>query len=333
MSLQPTVLVLGATGRFGQAACHAFADAGWQVLAQRRPRPAGVPSTDGQIRWIDTDPQDAAAMTRLAPSADVVVHAMNPAYTDVAWRREAAPLLEAAITQARRLDALLLFPGNVYNYGAALPAVLREDTPQRPTTEKGRIRVALEQRLAQAAADHGLRSVVLRAGDFFGAGRGSLLDLLLAKDLQRGIVGLPGALDVPTPFAYLPDLARTAVAIAQCRHGLDGARALHFAGHVLTGAQWRDALGAAAQDAGWLAPDAAPRVKSTPWPLIRALGVVVPTFASLAEIRYVWNTPHGLDNQALRALIGHEPHTPLPQAVRAALADLGMAPSLRPQAA
>lgn len=332
MSLQPTVLVLGATGRFGQAACHAFADAGWQVLAQRRPRPAGVRAADGPVRWIDADPQDAAAMAQLAPAADVVVHAMNPAYTDAAWRREAAPLLEAAISQALRLDALLLFPGNVYNYGAAMPAVLCDDTPQRPTTVKGRIRVTLEQRLVQAAADHGLRSVVLRAGDFFGAGRGSLLDLLLAKDLRRGIVALPGALDVPTPFAYLPDLARTAVAIAHRRRELEGARSLHFAGHVLTGAQWRDALADAARDAGWLAPGMPPRVKATPWPLIRALGLVVPTFASLAEIRYVWATPHRLDNQALRALIGTEPHTPLPQAVRAALADLGMAPALRPLA-
>ena len=47
--------------------------------------------------------------------------------------------------------------------------VLREGSPQNPMTRKGKIRVEMEQRLS-AAADKGLRSLVLRAGDFFGPG-------------------------------------------------------------------------------------------------------------------------------------------------------------------
>jgi hypothetical protein len=44
----------------------------------------------------------------------------------------------------------------------------------------------------------------------------------------------------------------------------------------------------------------------------------------LLEMRYLWQTPHALANARLTALIGPEPHTPLPQAVAAALADLGL---------
>ena len=50
----------------------------------------------------------------------------------------------------------------------------------------------------------------------------------------------------------------------------------------------------------------------------------MPTFAALADVRYLWSTPHGLDNTRLRALIGEEPHTPFEQAVRRALHDLGL---------
>ena len=39
-------------------------------------------------------------------------------------------------------------------------------------------------------------------------------------------------------------------------------------------------------------------------------------------MRYLWQRPHALDDSALRALIGAVPHTPLPQALRAALIDL-----------
>ncbi len=36
MSQQPTVLVIGASGLVGSAACVAFADAGWTVIAASR---------------------------------------------------------------------------------------------------------------------------------------------------------------------------------------------------------------------------------------------------------------------------------------------------------
>lgn len=318
-----TVLILGATGRFGAAATHAFASAGWQVLAQRRsPRPRG--SAVPNVQWLEADTADPAALAARATGADVVVHAMNPAaYTDAAWRAEAPGMMRAAIDLSRRLDALLLFPGNVYNFGAGMPAVLDEGTPQRPTTLKGELRVELEAQLAQAHAAWGVRSAVVRAGDYFGSGRGSLLDLVLAKDLRRGRIGLPGGLDVHTPWAYLPDLARTFERVAQQHAQLQGAQAFHFAGHALTGQDWCEVLSEIAHEAGWLRPGQEAKLAPLPWLLIRAGGLVVPTWASLAQMRYLWTTPHRLANERLTALIGPEPHTPLPQAARQALRELG----------
>lgn len=53
-------------------------------------------------------------------------------------------------------------------------------------------------------------------------------------------------------------------------------------------------------------------------------GLVVPTLASLASMRYLWHTPYRLDNTRLQALIGQEPHTPFDQAVCQALAALDL---------
>jgi hypothetical protein len=52
--------------------------------------------------------------------------------------------------------------------------------------------------------------------------------------------------------------------------------------------------------------------------------------AAVLEMRYLAQTPHALANDKLVALIGPEPHTPLPQAVQAALTDLGLIASLHP---
>ncbi|RYF42709.1 MAG: NAD-dependent epimerase/dehydratase family protein [Comamonadaceae bacterium] len=332
---QQTVLILGARGRFGSAAATAFAAAGWKVLAQRRSlgRP-GAPAADANpaIRWLDVDVHDTAALTVQARRAAVVVHAMNPVYTDAAWRREAPAQMQAAIAISKALGALLMFPGNVYNFGATMPGVLREDTPQHPSTPKGQVRVAVEQQLRDAA-QQGLHSVVVRAGDFFGSGTGSLFDRVLVPKLARGRMGYPAGLQVRTAWAFVPDLACTFVQLAQRRGQLQGAQVLHFRGHHLTGQDWLDALAPVAGARGWLAPGASLSVNPLPWLLIRALGLVIPTWASLVQTRYIWNTPHALDNGRLQALIGAEPHTPLALAAQQALADLGMsggtAPALR----
>jgi hypothetical protein len=41
-----------------------------------------------------------------------------------------------------------------------------------------------------------------------------------------------------------------------------------------------------------------------------------------ADMHHLWERPHRLDNARLRQLIGDEPHTPLPRAARAAVAEL-----------
>ncbi|MBU0748923.1 MAG: NAD-dependent epimerase/dehydratase family protein [Gammaproteobacteria bacterium] len=332
-----TVLVLGARGRLGLAATRAFAQAGWQVLAQVRPGAKGalgaaLPAIPG-VWWMPVAVNDTPALAAQAQGAQVVVHALNPVYTHKAWREQAPALMEAAIAITRQLRATLMLPGNVYNFGEGMPPVLGEDTPQAATGFKGRLRVQLEQRLQAATQAGDMRAVVLRAGDFFGSGTGTWLDQAIAKDLPRGRVTWPGPLDVATPWAYLPDLARTFVRVAQERDRLAAFECLHFAGHHVSGQQWLHSFSAIAAEQGWLPDAGALRVGRLPWPVLRLLGVVAPTFAALSAMRYLWTTPHALDNTRLRALIGDEPHTPFDQAVRHALADLGLLAAPTPRAA
>ncbi len=313
-----TVLILGARGRFGLAAARAFAAAGWRVLGQMRP--GTETPADASIEWLPTDLHDTAALTRAAQGASVVVHALNPAYTNVAWQTQAPALLEASIALCRALGATLMLPGNIYNFGATMPPVLREGTPQAARTVKGQVRIAMEARLRAS----GVRSIVIRAGDFFGSGRGTWFDLSIAKDLRKGVLTYPGPKGVSTSWAYLPDLARTFVAVAERRAQLQPFEVFHFAGHVLTGQRWLDLLHPIARAQGWVRPDAPLRWAGMPWGLIRLGAWFVPTWAALLEMRYLWSTPHALANDRLCALIGTEPCTPLAQAVEQSLADLGL---------
>lgn len=329
-----TVLILGARGRLGLAAARAFAQAGWQVLAQVRPGAGGqaLPAIGG-VWWMPVAVHDTAELLRQARGAQVVVHAISPAYTDKAWRLEALDLLDAAIDVTQQLGATLMLPGNVYNFGEGMPAVLREDTPQAAAGGKGLVRVAMEQRLAAATQGGRMRAVVVRAGDFFGCGASGWLDQSIAKDLHRGRVTWPGPLDVATPWAYLPDLAATFVRVAEESHRLAAFDCLHFQGYTVSAQPWLHSLSAMAAERGWLTDTGTLRVARLNWTLLRVAGLFMPMLASLAAMRYLRHEPHRLDNTRLRVLIGDEPHTPFEQAARQALNDLGLGGRPAPRAA
>jgi nucleoside-diphosphate-sugar epimerase len=287
---------------------------------------------DARIQWLQADLLDTAALAQAARQSaspagvDVVVHALNPAYTNAAWTAQVLPMTEAALGVCRALGATLMLPGNIYNFGTDMPPVLREDTPQNARTTKGRIRIGMEEHMRRS----GVRSVVIRAGDFFGSGRGTWFDQAIVKDLAKGVLTYPGGLDVATAWAYLPDLARTFVAVAERRAQLKAFEVLHFAGHSITARQWLEVLTPMAQAQGWVHRGNSVRYKRLPWALIRLGALVVPTWASLAEMRYLWDTPHALDSAKLAALLGAEPHTPLAQAAAATLQDLGLIGSTPP---
>jgi nucleoside-diphosphate-sugar epimerase len=311
-----TVLILGANGRFGQAAVRAFAAAGWRVLAQARRASAGLPQG---ATPLDAPLGDSDTLLARAAGTQVVVYAVNPVYTR--WAHEMLPLARQGMDLAERLGARFMLPGNVYAFGEGMPALLREDTPERPSTEKGRLRAALEAELRQRAAQGRLRAVVIRAGDFYGAGSGSWVDLAVTKSLRQGKLVYPGPLDVPHAWAYLPDLARAFVAVAE-RDDRPTFETLHFAGHTLTGRELLAAVEAAA-DGLDLRPARGWRQGTMPWAAIRIAGLFVPMLREIARMSYLWRVPHALDGSALEHAVGRLPATPLSHALRATLLDLG----------
>jgi nucleoside-diphosphate-sugar epimerase len=315
-SSQPfTVLINGAAGRFGRVAVAAFAQAGWRVIAQvRRP---------GLVAW-PAGVREVTAGAAVQGPLHALVHAANPPYTQ--WATQALPLAQDAMTLAVRHDALFMLPGNVYNLGSPMPALIGADTPMQPTTRKGQVREAIEGALRDRARE-GLRSATIRAGDFFGgSGTGSWFDITVVKSLRAGKLVYPGPLDVPHAWAFLPDLAQAFVAVAAQHRSLRGHHHhLPFAGHNVTGGELLAAIEQAAQTLG-LQPSGRWRRGGLPWGLIRTLSPLMPMWREISEIAYLWHEPHALDGAALRAVVGELAHTPLPTALRQAVRDLFIQP-------
>jgi nucleoside-diphosphate-sugar epimerase len=258
---------------------------------------------------VEDDGLHTEAVLEAAIGADVVLHALNPPYAE--WRTKAIPMAEVAIAAAESAGATLMFPGNVYNYGKRMPERIDEETPMQPTARKGAIRVEIEQRL-QAASTRGVKTIIVRAGDFFGGvGRGSWFDLVIARDLPLSIVRYPGPLDVVHSWAYLPDLAQVFVKLANQREKCGVCETFGFPGHAVTG---EEMIGTLQQVVGRQL-----KRKNFPWWAIRLGGPLVSHWRELAEIAYLWSTPHRIAGDKLKAAIGEIPRTQFTQAIRDAL--------------
>ncbi|MFA8326301.1 NAD-dependent epimerase/dehydratase family protein [Burkholderia ubonensis] len=311
-------LVLGATGGIGGEVARQLRDAGWRVRALQRGLSDATAQRDGLDR-VRGDALDRDAVMQAARGCAVIVHAVNPpGYRR--WSEWVLPMIDNTIAAAAAAGATVVLPGTVYNYGADAFPVLHEDAPQHPFTRKGAIRVELERRL-QDAAERGVRTIIVRAGDFFGprAGNNWFAQGLVKPGQPLGTVSLPGRRGVGHQWAYLPDVARAMVELIARRKTLAPFARFHLAGHWdADGTEMAQAICRVAQRHG-----VRPALRRFPWWLVRAASPFVPTLREVLEMRYLWREPIRMDNARLTALLGREPHTPLDAAVEATLVGLG----------
>lgn len=287
------MLILGANGRFGSHASEAFRNAGWTVRA------------------FDRKTGDLHAEAR---RADVIVNAGNPPDYSL-WAREMLPLHDRVIAAAKAAGATVIVPGNVYVFGSGSPEVMSETTPHRATNPLGRLRVEMEARYRAS----GVRTIILRAGDFLDTrASGNWFDKVIVAKAAKGKMVYPGPLDVPHAWAFLPDMARAAVALAERRESLAPFEDVPFPGYALTG-----------RALGTLVGEALGRpVRTTQmaWLPIKALRPFWKAARYFVEMRYLWEMPHRLDGAKFDRLVPGFVPTPAADAVLRAVSHLEVDP-------
>jgi nucleoside-diphosphate-sugar epimerase len=292
-----TVLICGASGLFGGQAARAFAAAGWTVRQYKR-------GTD---------------MAAAAMGADVIVNALNPPNYH-AWDRLIPEITAQVIAAGLASGATVLVPGNVYVYGDQ-PGPWGPETPHRPVARKGRIRAAMEASY-RAATDKGLRVILLRGGDFIDPqSPRSFWNMIALKEVGKGRITSASAPGVHRAYAYLPDMARAAVALADARATLPAFADVPFAGFTLT---MEDVAGRLEALTGRKM-----KMVGFMWWFMRLAGPFWELARELTEMRYLYDTAHALDPAPLARLLPDFRATPLDEVLRQELAVL--APGRMPQ--
>ena len=309
-------LVLGATGGIGGAVAAKLLARGYTVRAMHRTA-ADQAVKAPQYDWVCGDAMNRDDVVRAASGVDLIVHAVNPpGYRN--WGTLVLPMIDNTIAAAEAAGARILMPGTIYNYGPEVFDTITEESPQNPTTVKGRIRVALEQKL-EAAAMRGTKVILVRAGDFFGPGAGNnwFAQAVIKPGKPVTSITNPASQGVGHQWAYLPDVAETMVQLVERADQLPTYARFHMEGFWdHDGEQLGQAIRRVTGRAGL-------PFKRFPWWALHIAKPFAPLFRELLEMRYLWQRALHMRNDKLVAVLGAEPRTAIDLAVRETLQSLG----------
>lgn len=283
--MKPIVLILGPTGRMGRNAAAAFKADGWDVRPFDRKK---------DTLW------DAAW------GASVIVNAWNPPYND--WVKQVPKMTADIIEVAKASNATVIIPGNVYVFGKGAPETLSASTPHAATNPLGKVRVDMEASYRAS----GVQTIVVRAGDYIDTEpSGNWFDMIMTKKISKGVFTVPGPLDCPRAYTFLPDVAQTMVALANKRDQLSQFEDVNAPSYTLNGVEFAQAVETVVGQTV--------KAKSMGWLPIHLLQPVWPMARGIVEMKYIWSMPHNLSTDRQRAICPEVKRTPLHDALLRAL--------------
>ena len=214
------VLVLGATGFIGTRVV--------EDLVLRKGDQARVVVRDYRrairlgrlpVEWIETNAGDAAAMSAAAAGCDAVVCCAHPfgspREADAAKDICRGAMAAAAVTTSKRL----VFISSTAIYGTVGGEVI-DETPVRPDTEYGRIKMRCEELLTRAHDAGTIRLAILRPSIVYGPFSPSWT-ALPARQMASGVLILPTGARGTCNAVYIDDLAMT---VSEAVHAGGGER-------------------------------------------------------------------------------------------------------------
>jgi nucleoside-diphosphate-sugar epimerase len=300
-------VVLGATGGAGGALVSELAGGGHRVRAVSRKPAADLPEGVEQLAADAADP----AQTRTAcAGATVVYHCVQPPYER--WAAEFPSLTQSIADAAAAAGARLVYADNLYAYGP-VDGPLTEDLPAQPTTNKGRVRALMAERLLAAHRSGTLQVAIARSSDYYGPGgaNSAVGDILFGAAAKGKPARWLGRMDLPHSLNYLPDVAKALIILGARPEALGEVWHLPAAEPV-TGRGFVELIAAAL--------GRPVKATATSRLALRLAGLVDPRARESAEMLYQWEHPFVLDASKFQRAFGPLEPTPHHQAVATTVA-------------
>ncbi|NGQ96161.1 NAD-dependent epimerase/dehydratase family protein [Brevibacillus sp. SYP-B805] len=304
-------LVLGASGGMGFALVHELAAREIETVAFARGREK-LERLFGAMRGVSIRSGDLFVLDHLLSAGegvDVIFHAANIPYPE--WQEGLPRIMRNVLDAAKQLGAKVVVIDNIYAYGRSGGQKVTEQTPKRPHTKKGKIRLALEEMVAEAH-QAGVPALVTHFPDFYGPNAENTLLHYTLKAMQAHksarFVGDPA---VEREYIFTPDGAKAAVELA-LRESAYGQHWNIPGPAVISGHALIDIM---RQQTGYKG-----KVGTVGKGMISFIGLFQPMMREMVEMMYLLEEPVVLSGEKYEREIGPLPQTPYEEGIRKTLA-------------
>lgn len=248
------------------------------------------------------DLSDAALVEKAVVGSEVVYLTIGFEYDIKVWRQKWPALMQAVIAACEKHNAKLVFFDNVYMYNRDYLNHMTEETPIRPTSEKGKIRAQIAKMLLDAVAEKKITALIARAADFISTTNSVLVEMGL-KNLKKGkkAMWMVDA-DKIHSFTFTPDAAKAVALLGNTPEAYNQVWHLPTDNTKLTGKQWITLM---AKELNVPA-----KYQILPLWMMRLLGLFIPTLKGFIEMTYQYDRDYFFDSSKFEKRFTIMPTTP-----------------------
>ena len=179
------------------------------ICASRKPHELPASSTT-RYEHRSVDLLDGQAVMKAVAGAKIVYVTVGIVYDVRIWRKEWPVIIDNIISAAARAGARVAFFDSMYTISEEAYGNMTELSPTAPTSEKGKVRLQIIDKLWAAHQAGKIKVTVARSADFYGPGATNsllhalVIDKLVAGDTPQWL----GGPDLSHSFTYTLDAAR-----------------------------------------------------------------------------------------------------------------------------
>jgi nucleoside-diphosphate-sugar epimerase len=294
MNTKSDYLVLGATGSIGSAFVNSLLKEkrAVTILVRNRNKALSLYGDTPLVEIAEGDARDRELVAKLAEGKKYIFHGVNFPYDK--WEENVESVARNVIEAAKPNRAMILFPGNIYNFGMTTP--IYEDTPPAPVARKGEIRVMIEKMMQKAAEAGDCRVLIIRLPDFFGPNvtNGLMMPIFKAALEDKPMKWLVRT-DIPHQLAYIQDAGDLFLKLAD-RESKQPFEVVNFGGIVVDSIEsWFNGI---AKSAG-----SRPKTKAIRKFTLTLMSPFIPVIHELKEMLYLFENNIQLNDDKLKAII------------------------------
>jgi nucleoside-diphosphate-sugar epimerase len=266
-------------------------------LVSRHPK-----KVNEQDELFPADITDPAQVDNAISGSEVVYLTVGFEYNIKVWRKNWPALIRNVIASCKRHNAKLVFFDNIYMIDREYLNDIREDSPVRPTSKKGKVRAEISGLILDEVNQGRIHALIARCADFYGQ-KNSVLAEMVVKNLMKNkkALWLADANKVHT-FTNTLDAAKATALLGNTPDAYNQVWNLPTDRTPRTGKQWVEMIARIMNKE--------PRYFVIPKWMLSLMGLFVPLFRELSEMVYQYDRDYIFNSSKFEKRFGYSPVDP-----------------------